>query len=268
MADFFRVLITGCSLSANHDQSGWRQENFHNHYSKILSKNINWTIVNRAIGGCSNREISLRTVENCLLETYDFCIVQWSSLHRYWFYESENNVDNETQILPRVCGWGNQELATIVSKILVSNYLNDYMALKQWLLDQIFLQTFLEHKKITYIFIRGFPNYVHDLEQLNEQKPFESVPKIKIPTNIKRILNFDDNPDDYILEKLLSLTTAYGEIDKSKCIGYNVNDAIYGMADKNYENDYADDGAHPGMLRNALLANHIIAHCKSKGIGF
>jgi len=261
-----KVLITGCSFSNGSDQSGWLEKNLHNHYSKLLEKETLWSITNRAIGGCSNREISLRTLENCMLESYDFCIIQWSSLHRYWFYESENNVDNETQILPQVCGWGDKNSASTMSKIVVSRYLNDYMALKHWLLDQVFLQTFLNQKNIRYVFVRGFPNLIHDLEKISQQGSFDSIPEIDIPDAIKKILNFDNNPDDYLFKKLSSLMAIYQSIDKSCCIGYNNNNNIYGIAKGTYQDDYADDGMHPGKMSNAFLFESILKFCKTKGM--
>ena len=264
-----KVLITGCSYSAKTpEQTGWLEENFHHHYSKILENTPGWNITNCAIGGCSNTEISLRTIENCLRDHYDFCIIQWSSLHRYWFYESENNVDNETQLLPRVCGWGDVQSASIMSKIIVSKYLNDYMSLKHWLLNQVFLQTFLNQNKIKYVFIRGFPNHIHDLEIISQQGSFDSIPKLHIPPAIKKMLHFDNNPDDYLFDKLSSLMTIYHSIDKSCCIGYNINDNTYGLPNNAYENDFADDGSHPGKMHNSFLVELILNHCKSKGLKF
>lgn len=261
-----KVLITGCSFSSGSDQSGWLQHNLHNHYSKILENANGWNITNRAIGGCSNREISLRTIENCLLESYDFCIIQWSTLHRYWFYESDNNIDNETQILPKVCGWGDKDSASMVSKIIVSRYLNDYMALKHWLLDQVSLQAFLREKNIRYVFVRGSPNHIHNLEIINQQGPFKAIPEIKIPDAVKKILDFDNNPDDSLFNKISTLMTIYRSIDKSCCIGYNSNNGIYGLDKETYQNDYADDGIHPGKKSNVFLSKSILDYCKTKGM--
>ena len=261
-----KVLITGCSFSNGSDENGWLPHNLHNHYSKILENHTNWSITNRARAGCSNREISLRTMEYCEIESYDFCIIQWSSLHRYWFYESDNNVDNETLVLPIVCGWGDLALAATLSKIIVSKYLNNYMAIKHWLLDQLSLQAFLQQKNIRYVFIRGFPNNIDDLEKISQQGPLTSVPKIDGPDDLKKMLDFDNQPDDYILNKLSVLMTIYQSIDKSYCIGYNTNRSRYGTDEGMYQDDYADDGKHPGKERNAFLAESILKYCKTKGM--
>jgi hypothetical protein len=259
-----KVLITGCSFSAG---GGWLESNLHYHYSQILQNSTNWQLVNRAVGGCSNREISLRTVENCLLDYYDFCIVQWSSLHRLWLYEAEHNIDNKTQIFPSTCGWGDLNAATKLSKMMIGRYLNDYMALKQWFLDQISLQAFFEKNHIKHVFIRGFPNYCPDIQKILDQGTFSSIPEIEIPTNIKKILNFEENPDDYLYDKILTLIKLYQLIDKSKCIGYNTNNTNYGLLE-NFSNDRADDGMHPGKQPNQLLSQLILDYCYTTGIKF
>lgn len=220
------------------------------------------------MAGCSNREIALRTVEHCSRNRYDFCIVQWSALHRYWLYESDCNIDNETQILPKVCGWtlNDPEDASTISKILTSRYLNDYMALKHWFLDQISLQTFLKNNRIKYVFVRGHSNFINDFENLSQQDSFDAIPQIHLPSTIKKMLNFEDNPDDYLLEKLCTIVSLYKLIDKSNCIGYNEHDSTFGINTNLYSDDWADDGKHPGAIRNKLLAETILEYCKKKGI--
>lgn len=260
------VLITGCSYSANFPDSGWCQHNQHKHYSKILENTHQWQITNQAIGGCSNREIALRTTQHCLDQSYDLCIVQWSSLHRLWVYEADSNVDNWTIILPKVCGWGDHSTASELSKLFATNYLNNYMALKHWLLDQVMLQSYLREHKINYVFVRGFSNYVPELEILCQKQPFDTIPEIQVPDQLKEILNFDNNPNDYLYKKLLSILTAYNSIDKDHCIGYTTNSGIYGLPDHCYQNDLADDNMHPGEIKNLFLANAITDYCNNKGI--
>jgi len=262
----FNVLITGCSYSAGSDQSGWNLTNQHKHYSKILENNNHWNINNKAIGGCSNREIALRTVENCISQSYDFCIIQWSSLHRFWAYESKNNIDNATQILPKVCGWGDLSAAATMSKVMVSNYANDYIALKHWFLDQITLQTYLKQNNINYVFVRGFDNYISAFEKICQFGFFNLISDIQVPNEVKKILNFDHNPDDYLYAKLMIILNAYKQVDKDNCIGYNTNTSTYGICANVYQDDLADDGIHPGENKNLFLANTIQSYCKRKGI--
>lgn len=255
-----KVLITGCSYSADAIQAGWKKENSHKTYPKILESRTGWQIDNRAIGGCSNREIFQRTIEHCLENQYDLCIVQWSSLHRLWLYEADHNIDDWTQILPTVTGKLTAgDAPHKIEKLIVSHYLNAYIALKHWLHDQVVLQYFFQNNKIPFIFLRGHQNYISDLASLDEQWPKDSIAELDIPKEIKNILNFDSNPDDYLYQKLLRLMLAYRDIDKSNCIGYNRNSMIYGLP-PTFKRDYADDGKHPGYSINFAISTVILEH--------
>ena len=258
---FENVLISGCSFSSD-DHSGWSSEHMHKHYPNILRRKTGWNIDNIAIGGCSNNEILLRTTEHCIKNKPDLCIIQWSSLHRFWVYESNNNIDEATRILPSVCGRNSQNKnANLLHKILIANYLNNYVDLKHWLEYQILLQSFLKSENIPYIFLKGFNNYIAELEFIVSQYPFNNIPDIKIPQSIRDMLHFDQNPDYVLLDKLLTLVELYIKIDKNNCLGYNCNDTEYGL-DYNFRdhNDYADDGRHPGEKTNLLLADKILQH--------
>lgn len=265
--DIQKVLITGCSYSAQTTQSGWKEENLYKTYPMILKSLTGWQIDNRAIGGCSNREIFQRTIENCVAKHYDLCIVQWSSLHRLWLYEAIGNIDDFTQIYPVTCGHITKEdIPHALKKMMVSTYLNDYMALKHWLHDQISLQCFFEKKQIPFVFLRGFPNFVPELELLMEQWPKNTISELDIPEKIKRMLNFDSNPDDYLYQKLGTLISAYQNIDKSQCIGYNHSSMIYGL-DPIFKKDYADDDRHPGHSVNCKISQIILEHIKQRYMG-
>lgn len=262
------ILVAGCSYSVDNIQSGiWKEKNLHKHYSNILSNMENIIVDNIAIGGCSNKEIFYRTSEKCFDRKYDFCIVQWSQLHRFWVYESDNNIDDGTQILPRVCGkMTDKSPAQKLHKIMTSYYLNSFVALKHWLIDQIMLQNFFQRNKIDYVFLRGFRNHIVGLEKIIKQNPFTKNKNIKpistlsIPDDIKKILHFDQNPDHYLEQKLKDLLSLYCQIDKTFCIGYNENIQTYGIDKKvcDLDNDFADDNQHPGEKTNYLIAEKIL----------
>jgi hypothetical protein len=255
-----KVLIAGCSFSAANTQSGWREQNLHNTYHHMLQAQRDWKIHNCAIGGCSNKEITYRTIENCLSEHFDLCIIQWSSLHRLWFYEADLNIDDETQILPNVCGRITAgDVPKMIHESIIAHYLNDYMALKHWLYDQLMLQSFLNQRGIRYIFVKGFPNYVPELEILTQQWPQHCIPDLDIPDAIKCMLHFDINPDDFLYLKLARLIQAYSAIDKNHCIGYTQSSMIYGLHTI-LSRDYADDSKHPGRAVNTALSSAILEH--------
>lgn len=258
-----KILITGCSFSAETTQSGWKEENLHKTYSKMLERATGWQVDNQAIGGCSNREIFQRTISSCLQNQYEFVVVQWSELHRLWVYEAKDNVDDKTCILPYVNGINNHgDVPNLLKKIIVSCYLNDYMALQHWLHDQIALECFLKKNNLPYVFVRAFSNFVPELEHLVSQWSESTTLKLEyldIPKPIKNMLNLDNNPDYYLHENLSRLILAYQEIDKSNCIGYNLSGTVYGL-DPNFKQDYADDNVHPGQSVNQLIMKNILDH--------
>lgn len=257
------VLISGCSFSAE-EHSGWLEKNKHFHYPNVLKAETDWNITNVALAGCCNREIALRTVEACLHQKPDLALVQWTNLNRAWVYE-EGTVDDYTILLPgAVTGKVTDSyLANEFHKIWVSSYQNYYMFLKHWLEDQILLQTFFQHNNIQYAFVRGFPNFVSELEHLVTQLPAVDISRLDIHASIKNMLHFDNNPDDYLLKKLLTLIELYLKIDKAQCIGYNNSSSCYGLV-YNYKeiSDVADDGSHPGKLANRSIADQILDFVK------
>jgi hypothetical protein len=265
MSKIKKVLIVGCSYSASNTQSGWNKENVHNVWTNILAKNTNWQIDNFAHGGCTNHEISMRAIENITKKSYDLCIIQWTSLHRLWVYEAENNIDNPTQILPNPGGWNvnsgpdnNSSNAKELHKLYVSNYLNTFVALKHWFYYHQMLQNLLPNS----IFINASNRLVSSIETLVEQAwNHLAINKLNIPSEIKHILNFDNNPDDYLKEKLNTLIMAYKSIDQTKTIGYNKSKLIYGMPD-NIIHDKADDGLHPGKHVNQYVAEKVLEKVK------
>jgi hypothetical protein len=254
------LVIAGCSFSSPvPSESGWNKENTHLQYTNIVSEHLNCTTTNVAIGGCSNREIFTRTVEACVTNETDACIVQWSALDRLWLYE-DTTVDDYTQITPAVRGrLSFPESANSINKHFVSHYQNNYMFLKHWLIDQITLQSFLKQNRIPYVFVRAFKSFVAELEHLSKQDLKDGIPGLDIPDTIKTMLDFDNNPDSYLFDKLTVLLSLYSKIDKSKCVGYNSIDSMYGL-DYNYKNinDVADDGVHPGKITNRNVASQIL----------
>lgn len=262
------VLITGCSFSAHsRNQTGWLPEHRYKHYHAIIEQKLDCKILNEAVGGCSNFEIFSRTIDFCLQNNeIDFCIVQWSSLHRLWLYEAINNIDdftiiNNSTIAGKV---SNMQNAKQLHKLLF-DYHNSYMELKHWLILQNSLQNFFKNQKIDYVFIRGFDNYVSDIKMLVDQLPFNCIPDVDIPESIKKILNFNDNPDDYLFKKLMNIVNLYKTIDENNCIGYNYSKNAYGLEfDFRDIKDLADDNCHPGQITNSMVADSILDYIGNK----
>jgi len=245
------TLVSGCSHS---ESSGFNQSNIDLLYVNILKKKTNWVIDNIAIGGMSNNEIFFRTLEYCATHRPKRCIVQWSSLHRLWLYERENNVDDFAIIMPRVTGFlSDKTAANQLEKIIVSQFCNDYVEVKHLLLKMIALQNFFKHNQIDYLFVNGFQNFITDIHNLSKIE-ITSLADIILPAEIKRMLNFDNNPDYYIINKLNILTDLYKQLDQSSCLDFG--NFYFGSEAL----DLADDNKHWGKKCNQLWANRILKH--------
>ena len=146
----------------------------------------------------SNREISLRTIENVVLSSnqFDAVIVQWSSLSRWWFYKEQNNIDDFTGINGnKIFGLSTVD-AKVFGKILPTQFNNRYMLLKQWLLDCISLANVLENK-VPYRFCLGFNNLLSEFNTIEYSDGFKNL-----SDDLVDILNLQNCPDSYVLDKI------------------------------------------------------------------
>lgn len=264
MSKKLKIFLVGCSYSSIHWGSGWKEENYSNLYPKILESNLGCEFINIAHPGMPNNEIFLRTIEHLTKNQnlYDFCIIQWSSLQRLWMYESGKNLVNPNHIFPfrpEDNHLSSNPFLDDFRKIILTYYQNDYIQLKHWLLNQIALQEFLRNKNIPYIFIKGFDNYISDIENLISKDFPIKAPSLS--SSLKKLVCFEDHPDNSIEEFVNDLITLYTSIDKSCCIGYNSSKNTYGLYE-DLSDDWADDGKHPGKLANKLLATNIENYIK------
>jgi len=248
------LTVLGCSHSAN---SGF-EKNINKHYVNLLKNQLNCEINNISIGGMSNHEVFQRAIEQAQnFNNDDVFLVQWSSLGRQWVYCHENNVDNFTQVLPRVCGFGKHEPADQLQKLYLGYFFNQYMHLKHWLGYMVALQEVLKHNNVQYFYVNGFDNYLGSLD-VYRHRQLSSLSNITINQELRSILDFDNRPDDYILTKLNALLKLYNRIDFDHCVKFG--DFHFGQA----QLDVADDNTHWGEQCNKIWAKEIFNHLKNK----
>ena len=241
------ILVCGCSFT--HD-SGFAPDNFKKyHYTSVLTNRYPINFNNIAIGGMSNREIALRTIENIALSSdhRDAVIVQWSSLSRWWYYAGQNNIDDFTGIVKgKVFGIG---LATtdvkLLGKILFTQFDNQYMLLKQWLLDCITLARLLENK-VPYRFCLGFNNLLAEFNNIEYSDVFKNLPK-----ELVDILDLQNRPNSYVLDKLNVIKNLIAIVKQLNWINFPVGAWFEGSI------DLADDNLHPGIKSNLLWADSL-----------
>jgi len=236
-----KALFVGCSNTAD---SGFFEENRSKyHWPWLFCKRFDLFFQNSAIGGCSNEEIFYRTIEETQNTKFDLVVVQWSEIGRKWVYFEKNNVDDFTMINKGVVNGRNCNNREVIdyAKIHYLNFNNRYIAVKHWLLQTLSLASWLKHQGTKFIFINGFENSINDIND----SEFED-PSFKMTNDIKNILNFDQNPNYYINEKLSVLKKLVTANDQDYWFNF------FGPAfiSKFYNLDLADDGAHLGPNSN------------------
>ena len=239
------VLICGCSFTAD---SGFTVENYKTyHYISLLKDKYQIEFDNIAIGGMSNREIMLRTAESIVLgrKQYDAVIVQWTSLPRWWFYKNSPNVDDFTGINNRhVFGLAGTHNA-VLRKILLTEFDNQYVLLKQWLLDCISLGKLLENQ-VPYIFCLGFNNWLVEFEKIEYSNGFQHL-----TSELSVILDLRNRPDSYILDRVTKIKDLITIVKQYNWNNFSNQDWF------SHSVDLSDDQLHPGIMSNANWAKSL-----------
>lgn len=238
------VLFAGCSLTCN---SGFTDKNLKFHWPVLFSKKYCFDVKNIAIGGMSNNEIFYRSIETTLESKPDIAIVMWSQINRRWEYYSDNNVDDFT-IMNSSCDAYNSHLDEVqqFAKLSQVYFVNTYVNIKKWFCYSIALANYFKNNDIDYIFLRGFDNHIDELYSIF-QKPDENLDITRSSDQIKRMFDFTNRPDDYIIKKVQELKTLYKTTSKLNWANL-LSPSFHDMTC-----DFADDLSHPGRLSNEKI---------------
>jgi hypothetical protein len=253
------ILFAGCSNTAT---SGFTPENQPRyHWPHLLSQHYSCEHKNIAVGGMSNEEIFLRTVEEVTNNHYDLVIVQWTEIAREWVYFSDGNVDEWTNLSYAIPSGLNESDANIqlYAKLHYAYFNNMYMKIKKWVLLTLALENVLKSKGIPFIFFKGFGNYIEEFQQA-EYKDGQGFTNLS--DELKSMLDFKNRPDFYINKKLYVIKKLIDSMDNDKWIGLN-SFSYNGNAV-----DLADDGDHAGPVSNQNLFLKLVEHIDSKYLTF
>jgi len=250
-----KILFAGCSFTAN---CGFDEENRDKyHWPCLLERHYNAEQTNIAIGGCSNDEIFLRSVEATVTTRFDLAIIMWSGLGRKWLYFNDKNIDDFTIINSGVIkgNQSQQEEAFAYAKLHYAYFNNQYMNLKNWLLQCIALANFFKNRDQPYVFAPGFRNLIDLFSKIEYDQGF-----INIDDTCKAALDFDNRPDDYIWKKvkvLQDLIVQTSQLDWLYFDGKNFNDSMV---------DRADDQEHPGILSNQKFYQQLVTYIDQRNL--
>ena len=242
-------MFAGCSFTAH---CGFNEDNRQKyHWPYLLEHHYHAKQTNIAIGGCSNDEIFLRSLEESLTNQYDLAIIMWSGLERSWIYFDDKNIDDFTIINNGVVTGNNslQSAACDYAKLHYAYFNNQYMNLKKWLLQCVALANFFKNRDQPYVFAPGFANLI---DQFAKIKYDQGV--FNMDDTCKAMLDFDNRPDDYVWTKvkvLQDLIAQTSRLDWLYFDGKNFHDSAV---------DVADDQEHPGILSNQKLYQQLVIH--------
>ena len=248
-----KILFVGCSFTEN---SGFEDKNIGKyHWPWLISQHYDCYYQNAGIGGSSNDEIFYRTMDLTANQSYDLVVIMWSALGRKWIYFSEPNIDDFTIIDPNPLGLNcKSDAVKNLHKLYVTYFNNKYVSLNHWLDQIICLQHYFKHKKQSYIFIKGFSNLISDFDNVKYSSEHGFL---DISESLKKILDFDNNPDYRILNKIQKIKNLIQQIDLDNCIDFKNFDFIGSMT------DLADDKEHPGIKTNQSMSSKLIKHIET-----
>lgn len=206
-----KLLVAGASENTVTD------ENRTYHYTSLLRNCYNVNISNISVGGLSNDEIFYRSVTAINDDHFDCVFIMWAPLDRKWVHISDNNVDDATILNPDCRRWDKKknELKQY-SKLHWTCFNNQYVLLRNWLVQIISLQSMLKIKNIPYIMVHDVDNYITDLDKATYSTDVGFI----VSQHLETILDITNRPDDYVIMKLNQLKELLKNIDTSNWIGF------------------------------------------------
>jgi hypothetical protein len=244
-----KILFVGCSFTAG---TGFPNDKLtKHHWPYLVSEHFDCYCYNAGIGSSPNEEIFYRTIEITANQSFDLVVIMWSSIGRRWAYYSDPNIDNFTIIHPGPAGWkSNSTEVKDFHKLYLTYFNNQYVSLKQWLDQIICMQGYFKHKKQLYTFVKGFDNLISDFDNF---KTYTHELK-DLPDTIKKLLDFENNPDYYLINKIEHIQNLIHQVDTSNWIDFENFSFIKSRV------DLADDNQHPGIITNQNFSLKLISH--------
>jgi hypothetical protein len=250
-----KILFVGCSFT---ERSGFDDVNLTKyHWPFLVSDYFDCYYQNAGIGGSSNEEIFYRTIELTSSQYYDLVVIMWSNLGRKWIYFSEPNIDDFTIVNPGVAGLrsDSSEVKTF-HRLYIDHFNNSYVSLKHWLEQIVCLQSYFKCKSQSCIFVKGFDNRISDFDNIiYSENKFENI-----SDEIKLLLNFDNNPDHILLNKVEIIQQLIKQVDLHNWIDFKRFNFFQSAVDQ------ADDQLHPGPITNYNMSLDLIDHIRTRNL--
>ena len=233
-----KILIVGDSFS---DRCG-----FDDPLGKVWWSHLgaNYTVTNLSANGNSNAKIFMDAVSEVTVHQYDLVIIQWSSLFRLTMHDSKSVYNNTVNF--NVNASTDTIYQTFVNE-WTRHFLHCRMELLTFLKQVTIAAEFLKLKKIKFLFIKTFDNF---LDELVNQDWHHCTEEFK-----NSVLHYTDHPD-------YEITQLYSEIQNRYQYMLAVSEANWLNLHKDAWHassvDLADDLCHPGVEQCKLFGRTVL----------
>jgi hypothetical protein len=248
-----RLLIVGASENLiNADNQNY-------HYITLLTEQYQCVTNNMSIGGMSNDEIFYRCLQEVIDTEYDLVIVMWTSILRKWIYFDDNNIDDYTILgINTISGHRHNDKAVKdYHKIWYSFFCNNYIGLRNLVGQILSLQHVLQSQNVPYIMINDFDNGLSNILNFS----YDSHLGFSNIDDLKKTLDFENRPDDYILSKLYRLQNMTNKVDTDHWIDFA------NFRFQTSRTDTANDGSgHAGPQSHLMLFKLLQQHVDTRKI--
>jgi hypothetical protein len=228
------------------------EENQNYHYITLLQQLGKYEIKNISMGNMSCAESFYRCVPEIEQTDYDLVIILWTPVWRKWVYFSDNNIDDFTVIAPgSIIGFNKESSAADqYNKLYHAYFNNQYINTHRFLSQVLLMQSYFKVKNIPLVMCRDGRDYITDI-LATDYIPGQGI--INVSDILKEILDFDNRPDYYILQKLNVLKLLIGKIDRSLWIDFE------NFRFEDQKVDLHSDGHHAGPVSHANFFKLLIS---------
>lgn len=244
-----KVLIVGGS------ENVVDEENQNYHYITLLQQLEKYEVKNISIGGMSCAESFYRCVPEVEQTDYDLIIILWTPIWRKWVYFSDRNIDDFTMIAPGNIVGFNKESSAVnqYSRLYHAYFNNQYINTHRFLSQVLLLQNYFKVKNIPLVMCRDGEDYITDIiaADYTQDQKFTNM-----SDRLKQILDFDNRPDYYILQKLNVLKLLVKKINRSLWIDFE------NFTFQDQKVDRHSDGFHAGPVSHANFFKLLISKLK------
>ena len=217
----------------------------------------NHNITNLSWGGQSNYKIFIKTASELIRKhaDYELVIIQWSSLFRLSFNDNSKDYGNYGNLVVCNMSWTSDVELKSFHKLWSKRFTHGIIEIEEFLSLVLTVNTLLKRYNKPCIFIKGFENFITELQHVNWQHCSEQYQKF--------VLNMDSQPDHELNKTHSKLKELYDELKKqSESNWLNLDSASW----FDQVQDRADDGGHPGIETNKIFYQQVISFAKTIGI--